>query len=192
MIEYPVPLVGFCAFSGTGKTTLLTRLLPLLKLKGLRVGVVKHAHHMFDIDYPGKDSYELRLAGASQMLVASRKRMAWVKESQENRREPDLEEALSALETQHLDLVLVEGFKYAAIPKIELHRAGLGKPLMCPTMSDIIAIATDAPLPDININLPRLNLNQPAEIADFIIDTFLPPHATARLISLQKEARHVN
>lgn len=192
MIDYPLPLVGFCAFSGTGKTTLLTHLLPLLKSRGLRVGVVKHAHHRFDIDYPGKDSYELRLAGASQMLVASRKRMAWVKETQENRPEPVLEEALLALETEHLDLVLVEGFKQAAIPKIELHRASLGKPLMYPSMSDIIAIATDAPLADKNINLPLLNLNQPVEIAEFIIETILQPHHATKLLPIEKEASHVN
>ena len=192
MIDYPLPLVGFCAFSGTGKTTLLTHLLPLLKNRGLRVGVVKHAHHRFDIDYPGKDSYELRLAGASQMLVASRKRMAWVKETQENRPEPVLEEALLALETEHLDLVLVEGFKQAAIPKIELHRASLGKPLMYPSMSDIIAIATDAPLADKNINLPLLNLNQPVEIAEFIIETILQPHHATKLLPFEKEANHVN
>lgn len=192
MIDYPLPLVGFCAFSGTGKTTLLTHLLPLLKNRGLRVGVVKHAHHRFDIDYPGKDSYELRLAGASQMLVASRKRMAWVKETQENRPEPLLEEALLALETEHLDLVLVEGFKQAAIPKIELYRASLGKPMMYPSMSDIIAIATDAPLADKNISLPLLNLNQPVEIAEFIIETILQPHHATKLLPIEKEASHVN
>lgn len=192
MIDYPLPLVGFCAYSGTGKTTLLTHLLPLLRLRDLRVGVVKHAHHMFDIDYPGKDSYELRLAGASQMLVASRKRMAWVKESHDNRPEPVLEEALLALETDHLDLVLVEGFKQAAIPKIELHRPALGKPLMYPAMSNIIAIATDAPLADRNINLPLLNLNQPVEIAAFIIETILQPHHATKLLLIEKEASHVN
>lgn len=192
MIDYPLPLVGFCAFSGTGKTTLLTRLLPLLNNRGLRIGVVKHAHHRFDIDYPGKDSFELRLAGASQMLVASRKRMAWVKETQENRPEPVLEEALLALETEHLDLVLVEGFKQAAIPKIELYRASLGKPLMYPAMSNIIAIATDAPLADKSISLPLLNLNQPVEIAEFIIETILQPHHATRLLPNEKEANHVN
>lgn len=192
MINYPLPLVGFCAFSGTGKTTLLTHLLPLLKNRGLRVGVVKHAHHRFDIDYPGKDSYELRLAGASQMLVASRKRMAWVKETQENHPEPVLEEALLALETEHLDLVLVEGFKQAAIPKIELYRASLGKPLMYPSMSDIIAIATDTPLADKNISLPLLNLNHPVEIAEFIIETILQPHHATKLLPIEKEASHVN
>ncbi len=192
MIDYPLPLVGFCAFSGTGKTTLLTRLLPLLNNRGLRIGMVKHAHHRFDIDYPGKDSFELRLAGASQMLVASRKRMAWVKETQENRPEPVLEEALLALETEHLDLVLVEGFKQAAIPKIELHRASLGKPLMYPAMSNIIAIATDAPLTDKSISLPLLNLNQPVEIAEFIIETILQPHHVKQLLPNEKEAKHVN
>ena len=192
MIDYPLPLVGFCAFSGTGKTTLLTHLLPLLKNRGLRIGVVKHAHHRFDIDYPGKDSFELRLAGASQMLVASRKRMAWVKETQENRPEPVLEEALLALETEHLDLVLVEGFKQAAIPKIELHRPALGKPLMYPAMSNIIAIATDVPLADKNINLPLLNLNQPVEIAEFIIETILQPHDAMKSLPPHKEVSHVN
>ena len=192
MIDYPLPMVGFCAFSGTGKTTLLTHLLPLLKNRGLRIGVVKHAHHRFDIDYPGKDSFELRLAGASQMLVASRKRMAWVKEIQENRPEPVLEEALLALETEHLDLVLVEGFKQAAIPKIELHRPALGKPLMYPTMSNIIAIATDVPMVDKNINLPLLNLNQPVEIAEFIIETILQPHGAVKSLSPHKEVSHVN
>ena len=192
MIDYPLPLVGFCAFSGTGKTTLLTHLLPLLKNRGLRIGVVKHAHHRFDIDYPGKDSFELRLAGASQMLVASRKRMAWVKETQENRPEPVLEEALLALETEHLDLVLVEGFKQAAIPKIELHRPALGKPLMYPAMSNIIAIATDVPLADKNINLPLLNLNQPVDIAEFIIETILQPHDAVKSLPPHKEVSHVN
>ena len=192
MIDYPLPLVGFCAFSGTGKTTLLTHLLPLLKNRGLRIGVVKHAHHRFDIDYPGKDSFELRLAGASQMLVASRKRMAWVKETQENRPEPVLEEALLALETEHLDLVLVEGFKQAAIPKIELHRPALGKPLMYPAMSNIIAIATDIPLADKNINLPLLNLNQPVDIAEFIIETILQPHDAMKSLPPHKEVSHVN
>ena len=192
MIDYPLPLVGFCAFSGTGKTTLLTHLLPLLKNRGLRIGVVKHAHHRFDIDYPGKDSFELRLAGASQMLVASRKRMAWVKETQENRPEPVLEEALLALETEHLDLVLVEGFKQAAIPKIELHRPALGKPLMYPAMSNIIAIATDVPLADKNINLPLLNLNQPVDIAEFIIETILQPHDAVKSLPPHKEFSHVN
>lgn len=170
MIDYPVPLLGFCAYSGTGKTTLLKHLLPILKLEGLRVGVVKHAHHSFDIDHPGKDSYELRQAGAVQMLVASRNRMAWVKESH---KEPTLEEALAALEPGELDLVLVEGFKQAAFPKIELYRPSLGNPLMYPLDSNIIAVATDTHLTNSRTAPLQLNLNQPCEIAEFILENFL-------------------
>ena len=192
MIDCPLPIVGFCAFSGTGKTTLLRRLLPLLKLKGLRIGVVKHAHHQFDIDQPSKDSYELRQAGAAQMLVASRKRMAWVKELPEENPEPGLQEALQVLDTDTLDLVLVEGFKQATFPKIELHRPSLGKPLMYSTMPGIIAIATDTPLADPDIRLVQLNLNQPEEIADFIIKTILQSSGTVKFPQINKEANHAH
>lgn len=192
MIDYPLPVVGFCAFSGTGKTTLLKRLLPLLKLRGLRIGVVKHAHHQFDVDQPGKDSYELRQAGASQMLVASRKRLAWVKELPEESAEPGLQETLQVLDKHELDLVLVEGFKQAVFPKIELHRTSLGKPLLYSTMPGIIAIATDTPLPDPDSHLVQLNLNRPAEIADFIIKTIVQPFGTMKFSSLNKEANHAN
>jgi molybdopterin-guanine dinucleotide biosynthesis protein B len=192
MIDYPLPILGFCAFSGTGKTTLLKRLLPLLKLRGLRIGVVKHAHHQFDIDQPGKDSYELRQAGATQMLVASRKRMAWVKESPEESPEPELQETLQVLDTNDLDLVLVEGFKQATFPKIELHRPSLGKPLMYPTMPGIIAIATDTPLADADIHLVQLNLNQPAEIADFIIKIILQPSGAVKFPPINMEANHAH
>ena len=192
MIDCPLPIVGFCAFSGTGKTTLLRRLLPLLKLKGLRIGVVKHAHHQFDIDQPSKDSYELRQAGAAQMLVASRKRMAWVKELAEENPEPGLQEALQVLDTDTLDLVLVEGFKQATFPKIELHRPSLGKPLMYSTMPGIIAIATDTPLADPDIRLVQLNLNQPAEIADFIIKTIIQPSGNVKIPQIKKGANHAH
>lgn len=190
MIESPLPIVGFCAFSGTGKTTLLKHLLPLLKLYGLRIGVVKHAHHQFDIDQPGKDSHELRQAGATQMLVASRKRLAWVKETSEDQPEPGLQKMLTCLDPDDLDLILVEGFKQETFPKIELHRPSLGKPLLYKTLPGIIAIATDAPLTDMDIHLVQLNLNQPAEIADFIIKTILQPAATIKPLRLNKETRH--
>ena len=173
MISYPLPLLGFCAFSGAGKTTLLTQLLPLLQAAGKHIGVVKHAHHNFEIDYPGKDSYELRKAGAEQMVVASRKRMAWIREFDDHRPEPSLQEALKSLDAASLNLVLVEGFKTEHIPKIEVHRADLGKPLLFPDDPDIIAIATDSELPRKTRYLPRLNLNQPAEIADFILNLWL-------------------
>jgi molybdopterin-guanine dinucleotide biosynthesis protein B len=190
MINYSLPILGFCAFSGTGKTSLLKQLLPLLKLKGLRLGIVKHAHHQFDIDQPGKDSYELRQAGATQMLVASHKRLAWVKELSENQPEPGLEETLQILDPDDLDLVLVEGFKQESFPKIELHRPSMGKPLLYSTMPGIIAIATDTPLTDPDIHLLQLNLNQPAEIADFIIKTIVQPFDGVKFSDLNKEANH--
>lgn len=166
------PVVGFAAYSGTGKTTLLIRLLRLFTARSLRVGVVKHAHHTFEIDYPGKDSYELRHAGASQVLVGSRQRWALVAELPEP---PDsaLAYHLSHLDLDRLDLVLVEGFKPESIPKIELHRPSLGRPLLYPDDADIIAIATDAPLAA-KPPLPRLDLNAPESIAAFIIDRFQP------------------
>ena len=176
MIEFPIPLLGFSAYSGTGKTTLLTKLLPLLKEEGLRVAVVKHAHHSFDIDHPGKDSYELRKAGADQILVASRQRIAFIKESPTRRNEPVLEEALALLNPNELDLVLVEGFKLAEIRKIELHRPALGNPLLFPQDKLIIAIATDAPLKK-KPSIPQLNLNKPDDIATFISLTFVQPFA---------------
>jgi molybdopterin-guanine dinucleotide biosynthesis protein MobB len=176
MIDFPIPVLGFSAYSGTGKTTLLRKLLPLFKADGLRVAVVKHAHHSFDIDHPGKDSYELRKAGADQILVASRNRMAFVKELPDRRDEPVLEEALALLAPNELDLVLVEGFKHAAIQKIELHRPALGKPLLYPHDNLIIAIASDVPLAK-KPPIPRLNLNQPDAIMVFISHTLVRPLA---------------
>jgi molybdopterin-guanine dinucleotide biosynthesis protein MobB len=174
MIDYPLPLLGFSAFSGTGKTTLLTRLLPLLKAEGLRIGVVKHAHHLFELDHPHKDSYELRQAGADQMLVASRKRIAWVAELPDNRKEPTLQQALSVLDARSLDLVLVEGFKREPFSKIELHRPSMGRPLLFPNDPNIIAVASDAPLPAARRHLPLLDLNRPDDIVMFILNHLLP------------------
>ena len=165
------PVLGFSAFSGTGKTTLLCRLIPLLKERGVRVAMVKHAHHTFDIDTPGKDSYELRKAGADQMLVASSQRWALMVEDPHDDR-PDLDRLLAHLDPAHADLILVEGFKDEAIPKIELHRAGLNQPLLFPDDEDVVAVATDAPLPVVT-DLPVLDLNDPAAIADFVCTHFL-------------------
>jgi molybdopterin-guanine dinucleotide biosynthesis protein MobB len=161
-------LLGICAFSGTGKTTLLTKMLPMLRARGVRVAVIKHAHHTFELDYPGKDSYELRKAGATQILVASRERLAVIREFEPGRTEPMLDDALAALDATVTDLVLVEGFKREAFPKIELHRPSLGKPLMCGRDPNIIAVASDAPL-DLAWDGPLLDLNRPAQIADFIL-----------------------
>jgi len=162
-----VPVLGVAAYSGTGKTTLLRRVLPVLRGRGLRVAVVKHAHHSFDTDIPGKDSYELRKAGATQMLVASRHRWALVTETG-HAFEPRLEDLLERLDRDHLDLILVEGFKAEAFPKIELHRPSLGHPLLYPLDPSIIAIAADAPL-EPPPPLPTLDLNRPEQIVEFML-----------------------
>ncbi|MDH3315698.1 MAG: molybdopterin-guanine dinucleotide biosynthesis protein MobB [Gammaproteobacteria bacterium] len=166
-----VPIVGFAAYSGTGKTTLLKKLLPLLKARGVRVGMVKHAHHTFDVDQPGKDSYELRKAGAAQMLIASRTRWALMVE-RPREKDPQLDEVLLELDQAALDLILVEGFKQERFPKIELRRSGLrGKPFY-PDDDSIVAVASDDPT-SLDTELPVLDLNRPVEIVDFIIDKIL-------------------
>jgi molybdopterin-guanine dinucleotide biosynthesis protein B len=162
-----IPVLGFAAFSGTGKTTLLCNLLPLLRSEGLRIGMVKHAHHSFEVDHPGKDSYELRKAGASQMLVASRQRWALMVETA-SEAEPRLGDLLARLDQSELDLVLVEGFKREQFPKIELHRSTLGYPLLFPQDPEVIAIATDAPL-GVEADLPVLDINVPWQIAQFVL-----------------------
>jgi len=171
------PLIGFAAFSGTGKTTLLEQLIPELNQANIRVAMVKHTHHeKFDIDQPGKDSYRLRKAGAEQMLVASSKLWALMVEHsqayQEKHPEADLYELLPHLDLQNTDLILVEGFKHERISKIELHRPNLGKPLLYPGDPDIIAIATDQmnlPLDNPNKHqCPILDINNINEITAFI------------------------
>lgn len=171
-----VPLLGFAAFSGTGKTTLLTQLIPRVTVRGLRVGLIKHSHHDFEIDYPGKDSYELRRAGASPVMLSSSHRRAVITELPEVR-EPALDDELRHFDQTGLDLILVEGFKHERFPKIELHRPALGRPLLFPDDDTIIAIASDAPLP-VEPAIPRLDLNDPERIAHFILDDFLA-HANA-------------
>lgn len=172
--EPRVPVLGFAAFSGTGKTTLLTRLLPVLKAHGLRIGMVKHAHHSFDIDQSGKDSYELRKAGAEQMLIASRNRWALMVDH-ESRQEPELRALLPHLDQSAIDVILVEGFKHEPIPKIELHRPSLGHPLLFPQDDSVIAVACDAPLP-VETALPVLDINDPEQIARFILERVLKRH----------------
>ncbi len=167
MSKHPCPLLGFVAFSGTGKTTLLKQLIPLLKQQKLKIGLIKHAHHRFDIDIPGKDSYELRKAGADQVLVASQQRWAMITETPVQKDDPALSDMLAHLDQSELDLVLVEGFKHVAFPKLELHRPALGHPLLFPHDADILAIATDAPLQQ-KTALPVLDINRPETIADFI------------------------
>lgn len=164
------PIVGFAAYSGTGKTTLLKQLIPALNRRGVRLAVVKHAHHRFDIDIPGKDSYELRQAGAHQMLVVSARREALVVEKTEES-DPELDRVLRYLDQDAVDMILVEGFKHEAFPKIELYRASLGHPPAYPDDPDIIAVLSDATLP-VPTPLPVLDLNAPEPLADFLCRTF--------------------
>ncbi len=160
-------VLGFAGYSGSGKTTLLTALIPRLRERGLRVGVMKHAHHEFEIDYPGKDSYELRHAGAERLLIASSRRSALIVERAEPV-EPSLRMMLEQIGAEGLDLVLVEGFRHERMPKIEIHRPALGRALLCPNDDSIIAVATDS-----EVVLPRpipvLDLNDPAAIEAFVL-----------------------
>lgn len=164
--KFRKPLLGFAAYSGTGKTTLLVKVLPLLRARGLRVAMIKHAHHDFDIDQPGKDSYELRKAGAEQMLIASNFRRALMTETPAGA-EPELAELLAELNLEAIDLVLVEGFRHHAFPKIELHRPSTGKDLIFPGDRDVVAVASDALIE--TGGLPLLDLNSAKEVADFIV-----------------------
>ena len=170
-LDCPIPLLGFSAFSGTGKTTLLTKLIPYLASQGIRLAVIKHAHHNFDIDHPEKDSYKLRHAGATQMLISSSRRWALMHELESQEKEYSLMQLLDQLDYNHSDLVLVEGFKKEPITKIELHRPSLGHPLLCKQDSNIIAVASDEQLtlPD---HIIQLEINQPEAIGTFIIEHF--------------------
>jgi len=166
-----VPILGFAAFSGTGKTTLLTQTIPVLKHHGVRIGLIKHSHHNFQIDQPGKDSFRLREAGASPVMLVSTHRRAIITEISPEQ-EPRLDDQLKLLDQSELDLLLVEGFKAEQFPKIELHRPSLNKPLLYPNDPNIIAIASDCTLetPDYLI---QLDINQPEIIADFILNQFM-------------------
>ncbi|MDH3759807.1 MAG: molybdopterin-guanine dinucleotide biosynthesis protein B [Gammaproteobacteria bacterium] len=166
-----IPILGFSAWSGTGKTTLLRQLIPALKARGLRVSVIKHAHHHFDLDFPGKDSYELRKAGADQTVICTTTRMATITEFELPEEEPDLWQIISALDTKRVDMILVEGYKDIKFPKIELHRAELGKPYLYPQDETIIALACDGN-PPAQLGIALLDINNVEAIADFIYDKF--------------------
>jgi molybdopterin-guanine dinucleotide biosynthesis protein B len=154
-------VIGLAGWSGAGKTTLLAKLIPEFNRRGLSVSTVKHAHHAFEIDRPGKDSFEHRRAGASEVLIASARRWALVRELR-GQAEPSLADLLRRLSPA--DLVIVEGFKAAAHPKIEVHRAANGKPLLFGQVPNVRAIASDVPLPE--ARLPVLHLDDAAAIAD--------------------------
>ena len=159
-------LFGFAGWSGSGKTTVIERIVPLLRGEGLRVSLVKHAHHEFDIDQPGKDSWRHRQAGCGEVLVSSTVRWALLHEL---RGDPELtlEQALRRLSP--CDLVLVEGYKRAAIPKLEIHRPAVGKALLFPEDPRIVGLATDTPDAFADLPIPVLDLSNGGAIAEFVM-----------------------
>lgn len=156
-------VIGLAGWSGAGKTTLLTRLIPHFSAQGLRVSVIKHAHHHFDVDVPGKDSWRHREAGATEVLVASEKRWALMHELR-GAAEPRLPELLDKLSP--VDLVVVEGFKREPLRKVEVHRADNGKPLLYPDDPGIVAIVTDAA---VETRLPRVHLDDIPAVAALLL-----------------------
>ncbi len=167
-------IIGITGWSGAGKTTLILKLIPLLTQRGLRVSTLKHAHHAFDVDHPGKDSFEHRRAGATEVLIASGNRFALMHELRGSP-EPPLEALISKLSS--VDLVLVEGYKRAPHPKIEVHRAASGKPLLHPGDGSIIAVASDVPLPDAGRRV--FELDDCEALATFALENAVPPDAIA-------------
>jgi molybdopterin-guanine dinucleotide biosynthesis protein len=165
-IHSPLPMIGFAAFSGTGKTTLLRQLIPSLINRGVQLAVIKHAYHKFDIDIPGKDSYEIRQAGAQQVLVSSSRLMALMEVESDPTSDPKLSELIPRLNLNKLDLILVEGFKHELFTKIELHRPSLGHPLLYKDDPNIKIIATDQQIKDCPIE--QLDLNDVEGLADYI------------------------
>ena len=154
---------GFAGWSGSGKTTLIERLIPLVVVRGLTVSLIKHAHHTFDVDQPGKDSYRHRHAGCAEVLVSSSRRWALMHELR-GAPEPGLGELIERVSP--CDLLLVEGFKREKLPKLEVYRASVGEPLIHPHDPDIVVVASDA---RVETTLPQLDLNDPVAIGEFIL-----------------------
>ena len=166
-------LLGIAGWSGSGKTTLLVALIPLLAARGHSVSTVKHAHHDFDLDQPGKDSWRHRTAGAREVMIATSRRWALLHENPGE--EPDLAALLARLAP--VDLVLVEGFRASPHPKIEVHRPSLGKPPIWPERADIRAVASDVALQ--HCAVPQLDLSNPGAVADWIAALFWPARPAA-------------
>ena len=170
-------IFGVAGWSGSGKTTLLKRLIPEIVARGVTVSTVKHAHHEFDIDVPGKDSYEHRAAGAAEVMVSSLRRWAVVHELRGDD-ELTLPEILKHMTP--VDLVLIEGFKREPHDKLEVYRASLGKPPLYPDDPHVVAVASDAPVP--GLRLPRLDLDDIAGIADFVLERCGIARARTRVV----------
>ena len=162
-------VIGLAGWSGAGKTTLLAQLIPIFRARGLRVSTIKHAHHSFDLDQPGKDSHTHRLAGATQVLISSAQRWALMHELR-GESEPGLPVLLAQLTP--VDLVIVEGFKRGLHPKLEVYRAAVGKPPLHPGDPHIVAVATDAAMPTATV--PVVGLDDHELIADLLIANAIP------------------
>lgn len=172
-----LPILGIIAAgSNAGKTTLIKQLIPIFASHQMRVSVIKHAHHSFDIDHPGKDSFSIREAGAVQTLIASSKRWALMTEMhriQDDNEEADLASLVTQIDDTYADIVLVEGFKQALIPKIEVFRPSLGLPLLAENDPNIIAVASDEV---INCTKPQLSLNNTKAVCTFIMQWIKKTH----------------
>jgi molybdopterin-guanine dinucleotide biosynthesis protein B len=162
-------IIGLAGWSGAGKTTLLVKVIPCLIARGLRVSTLKHAHHAFDVDQPGKDSHSHRMAGATEVLVGAASRWALVHELR-GEPEPQLDMLLGKLSP--VDLVIVEGYKREAHPKLEVYRAAVGKPLLHPDDPHIVAIAADGALPSARV--PVVSLDDVEGIADILLKHAVP------------------
>jgi len=184
-------ILGFAGHSGAGKTTLIEQLIPRFSKQGLRVSLIKHAHHAFDIDKPGKDSFRHREAGASEVMLVSSRRWALVRELRDEE-EPSLDEQISHMSP--CDLLLVEGYKSSRIPKIEIYRPSLGKPRFQDVTMNIVALACDTRNhSESSATMPQLNLNDPDEIARFILEYLqIHPWQFAALPTAALNARPVN
>lgn len=169
-------IIGLAGWSGSGKTTLVTKVIPVLVRRGFKVATVKHAHHAFDTDQPGKDSWLHRAAGASEVAIVSSRRWAIVHELNDEA-EPPLADMLAKLSP--VDLVIIEGFKRQSHPKLEVFRAAVGKPLLHPDDDCIVAIATDAPLAEAQV--PVLNLDDIEGLANVLQAEALPREQIAAL-----------
>ena len=161
--HFSMRIIGIAGYSGSGKTTLIEKVIPLLVHEGLRVSLVKHAHHEFDVDQPGKDSWRHRHAGCAEVLISSSKRWALMHELR-GAEEPLLQEQLKHLSP--CDLVIVEGYKSEPIPKVEVHRRAGHTPLLYPEDPNVVAVATDEPL---DTKLPQLDVDDAEAVARFII-----------------------
>jgi len=162
-------IIGLAGWSGSGKTTLITKVIPRLIARGVTVSTLKHAHHGFDLDQPGKDSFFHRAAGATEVIISSAKRWAILHELRE---EPEWDLRTLVAKMSPVDLVLVEGFKRDAFPKLEIHRAANGKSLIHPEDPHVVAIASDVALPQAKV--PVIDLNDIEAVADLLLERAVP------------------